>query len=110
MKKVVQLFTPGLDSYLANFFLTEQVKKGEIELHRLYFDLKSRYSVNELNFLTSFYSSDFFKILDTLKGLNDLQLSEVVRRILNTYRSKTSFLGVNLTQSLNLRETRNILL
>lgn len=51
-----------------------------------------------------------FKILDTLKGLNDLQLSEVVRRILNTYRSKTSFLGVNLTQSLNLRETRNILL
>ena len=66
MKKVVQLFTPGLDSYLANFFLTKQVEKGEIELHRLYFDLKSRYSKNEIEFLTSFYSPDFFKILDTL--------------------------------------------
>jgi len=34
-----------------------------------------------------------FKILETLKGLTDLQLSGVVSEILNAYREKTSSIG-----------------
>lgn len=34
-----------------------------------------------------------FKLLDTLKGLNDLQLSRIVREILNYNRLRISILG-----------------
>jgi 7-cyano-7-deazaguanine synthase in queuosine biosynthesis len=52
MRKVVLLFSPGLDSYLANAILSE---KKDIELKRFYFDLDSRYSKNEVEFLSSRY-------------------------------------------------------
>lgn len=49
-----------------------------------------------------------FKILETLKGLTDLQLSHVVTEILNTYREKTSSLGFKDPDLLENYESRNI--
>jgi len=47
MKKVVLLFSPGLDSYLSNSILS---KRNDIELYRIYFDC-CRYSSNEIDFM-----------------------------------------------------------
>lgn len=49
-----------------------------------------------------------FKILETLKGLTDLQLSNVVTEILNTYREKTSSLGFKDPNMVENYESRNI--
>ena len=49
-----------------------------------------------------------FKLLDTLKGLNELQLSAVVTEILNYNRSRTSTLGYKRTQNAEKVEKRNI--
>lgn len=54
MKKVVLLFSPGLDSYLANHILS---KKKDIELHRIYFDC-CRYSFNEILFMQNRYHTE----------------------------------------------------
>ena len=49
-----------------------------------------------------------FKIIDTLKGLTDVQLSQVVTEILNTYREKSSVLGYKLIVDDETTESRNI--
>jgi hypothetical protein len=49
-----------------------------------------------------------FLLLDTLKGLTDLQLSNVVTEILNVNRSKISTLGFKVTNNQNQFEKRNI--
>lgn len=49
-----------------------------------------------------------FQLVDTLKGLTDVQLSAIVTEILNTYREKTSTLGFKKqVQELTI-ESRNI--
>lgn len=50
-----------------------------------------------------------FKLLDTLKGLTDLQLSQVVAEVLNSYREKTSYLGYKIPPTEDTFESRNIL-
>lgn len=50
-----------------------------------------------------------FALLDTLKPLTDIQLSQVVAQVLNTYREKTSLLGYRVAPLENNYETRNIL-
>lgn len=50
-----------------------------------------------------------FKLIDTLKALTDVQLSQVVAQILNTYREKTSLLGYRIAPLANEFESRNIL-
>jgi len=50
-----------------------------------------------------------FKLLDTLKGLTDVQLSQVVAQVLNTYRERTSFLGYRIKPPSDTYENRNIL-
>lgn len=50
-----------------------------------------------------------FKVLDTLKGLNEVQLSAVVTEVLNYSRQKTSTLGFTVPQPENLLEIRNII-
>ena len=53
---------------------------------------------------------DVFKILDTLKGLNNLQLSRIVTEILNYNRSSTSTLGTRLDNAnQNDYDIRNIM-
>ncbi|MEK9804668.1 MAG: hypothetical protein VW551_00045 [Euryarchaeota archaeon] len=49
-----------------------------------------------------------FKLLDSLKGFNELQLSTLVTEILNYNRSKTSTLGFRLESQKTLLESRNV--
>lgn len=50
-----------------------------------------------------------FQLIDTLKTLTDVQLSQVVAQILNTYREKTSLLGYRIAPVTTTYEVRNIL-
>lgn len=52
---------------------------------------------------------EIFQILDTMKGLNDVQMSQVVAQILNAYRESTSLLGIRVAPASNPYEARNIL-
>lgn len=51
-----------------------------------------------------------FTLLDTLKGLTEVQLSKLVSAILNNNRSKVSSLSVNETSTVVTAEQRNIIL
>jgi hypothetical protein len=50
-----------------------------------------------------------FELLDKLKSLNDLQMSQVVTQILNYYRVQTSVLGYKSNKKDLSFESRNIL-
>jgi len=50
-----------------------------------------------------------FKLLDTLKGLTELQLSAVVAEVLNYNRQKTSTLGFKQQDNSELLEKRNVI-
>jgi len=50
-----------------------------------------------------------FKILDTLKGLNELQLSVVVTEIMNYNREKISTIGFKIEDIVERTEARNII-
>lgn len=49
-----------------------------------------------------------FQLLDTLKGLTELQLSAVVAEVLNYNRQKTSTLGFRQQDTSELLEKRNV--
>jgi len=49
-----------------------------------------------------------FKLLDTLTGLDEIQLSAIVTEVLNYNRPKTSTLGFKRTESADKIEKRNI--
>lgn len=49
-----------------------------------------------------------FRLVDTLTGLSEVQLSALVAEILNYNRSKTSTLGYRIPESTNILEARNI--
>jgi hypothetical protein len=53
---------------------------------------------------------DVFQILDTMKNLTDLQMSQVVAQILNGYRENTSLLGYRVASIENPFESRNVLI
>ena len=48
------------------------------------------------------------KLVDTLKGLNDAQLSNVVTEVLNVYRDRRSSLGFRILATEETTESRNI--
>jgi hypothetical protein len=50
-----------------------------------------------------------FELVDTLKKLSEIQLSQVVAQVLNTYREKISLLGYRIAPLANNYESRNIL-
>jgi hypothetical protein len=50
-----------------------------------------------------------FELIDTLKALTDVQLSQVVAQILNAYREKVSVLGYRISVPVDEYESRNIL-
>lgn len=50
-----------------------------------------------------------FQLLDTLKVLTDIQLSQLVAQILNAYREKISLLGYRINPTTESYESRNIL-
>lgn len=49
-----------------------------------------------------------FKLLDTLKGLDEVQLSAIVAEVINYNRNKTSTVGYRLTDTVDKLERRNI--
>jgi len=49
-----------------------------------------------------------FQLLDSLKQLSDVQLSQIIAQVLNAYREKTSLLGYRIKPLTNTFETRNI--
>jgi hypothetical protein len=49
-----------------------------------------------------------FQLLDTLKGLTDAQLSQIVTEVLNVYRDKSSTLGYKIVNNAETLESRNI--
>lgn len=53
-------------------------------------------------------SVNVFQLLDTLKGLNEIQLSSVVAEVLNYNRDSTSSLGFKRTEVVEKLEKRNI--
>ena len=66
-KNVVQLFTPGLDSFLAYEFLKQ--KYSEKQIRRIYIDLKCRYSQYEIDFLRKLYSEDEVEVISNVVNL-----------------------------------------
>jgi hypothetical protein len=50
-----------------------------------------------------------FQLLDTLKGLTDVQLSQVVTEVLNVYRDQRSVLGYKILVLEETLESRNII-
>lgn len=50
-----------------------------------------------------------YKLIDTLKGFNEVQLSNIVTQILNDNRNKTSALGYKIEPQGTLLEQRNII-
>ena len=50
-----------------------------------------------------------FELIDSLSALTQVQLSQVVAQILNSYREKTSLLGYRIAQTTDTYESRNIL-
>jgi len=49
-----------------------------------------------------------FKLVDTLKGLNGTQLSNVVTEVINVYRDRSSSLGFKTITTAETTESRNI--
>ena len=54
-------------------------------------------------------SINVFELVDSLKKLTDVQLSQVVAQILNSYREKVSLLGFRISNISDTYESRNIL-
>jgi hypothetical protein len=50
-----------------------------------------------------------FSLLDSLKSLTDIQLSQIVAQVLNAYRENTSLLGYRVAKIEDTFESRNIL-
>ena len=51
-----------------------------------------------------------FKLLDTLKGFNDVEINNIISQILNLYRPKTSVIGFKKSAVLSLFEQRNVII
>lgn len=69
--KIAHLFTPGLDSYLADWCLREDFYKDkDVDIRRIYFDLGSRYSTNEKLMLDKVHPRHFYNISNNINISN----------------------------------------
>lgn len=50
-----------------------------------------------------------FELVDSLRSLSNVQLSQVVAQVLNSYRENTSLLGYRVAQIVDKYEDRNVL-
>ena len=112
-----------------------QTKKSDqkvVEFFDTYFDKKLSFPSNQVDAVIGFFtkrgfdkeaaisvgsvllqqakidSVNVFQLLDTLKGLDSVQLSSIVTEVLNYNRAKTSTLGFKRTQQVEKLEKRNI--
>lgn len=75
MKNVCILFTPGLDSFLCNYFL--KLENPELKINRCYFDLNSKYSYSEINYLKYQFKIDtYVEIYEHYLNLKYLEKSD----------------------------------
>ena len=87
---------------------------GEIDAVIGFFDKRGFEKIAAINISTILLtqarldSVSVFQLLDTLKGLTEAQLSNIVTEILNVNRSKISVLGFKVENSQNQFEKRNI--
>tara|TARA_B000000475_G_C15707122_1_gene328835 strand:- start:4 stop:372 length:369 start_codon:yes stop_codon:yes gene_type:complete len=117
-------------STLANIDSAGEVK----EFYNKYFTKQVNFTSNEVDSCVGFFEKRGFEktsavstavavlqqaklegtpvyaILDTLRGLTDIQLSKLVTTILNVNRSKASQLGYKVEPASPSKEQRNILL
>jgi len=117
--------------------LPKEVKKDSADqtkrFFNTYFNAPLSFSANEVDAVLGFFESrDFeksaaqsistvlmqqakidgvkvFELLDTLKGLNSIQLSNVVTEIMNYNREKISTIGYKIDEVADRTEARNIL-
>ena len=90
-KKVVLLFTPGLDSYLSKWYL-EKHEKIE-NLNYVYFHINSRYSYLERQLLEAFYGFDKINIHRDIIDLSSVEKEDA-------YIPNRNALLITLAQSL----------
>jgi len=89
-ESIVQLFTPGLDSFLAYYQLQQKYKKESIR--RIYIDIKSRYSQYEIDFLKNLYSDEEIEII------SNIDLSKIEKE--NAHVPNRNILLITLVQSI----------
>ena len=106
--------------------------KGVTTFFNNYFSKKLSFPTNQVDAVTTFFEKrgfdktaaitvattllqqakidgvSVFKILDTMTGLNELQLSAIVTEILNYNRARISTLGYKRSKSADKTEKRNI--
>lgn len=108
--------TNNVKSFFDNYFVTQNTfPAGEIDatvgfFQKRGFDNTSAKSIS-IVLLNQARTENVsvFTLLDTLKSLTDVQLSQVVAQVLNSYRESTSFLGYRIKPSTSIYESRNIL-
>lgn len=103
--------TTFFDNYFSNklSFPTNQVDAVVTFFEKRGFDKSAAISVaTTLLQQAKLDDINIFKLLDTLKGLNEVQLSAVVTEILNYNRPRTSTLGYKRDQAVEKFEKRNI--
>ena len=107
-------------------------ERKTVEFFDSYFDQKLSFPSNEVDAVIGFFTKrgfekegavsvstvllqqakidevNVFQLLDTLKGLDRVQLSSVVTEVLNYNRTKTSTLGFKRPQQVEKLEKRNI--
>lgn len=106
-KGVTSFFNNYFDKQLT--FPTNQVDAVIAYFQKRGFDKTASISVSTILLQQAKLDGvNVFKLLDTLKGLNEVQLSAVVTEVLNYNRPKTSTLGYKRDQELDKVERRNI--
>lgn len=109
--------TQGLTQQFFDNYYNKQIpyKASEVDAVIGYF-LKRGFekvaAVNTASILLQQASIDqltVFQLIDTLKGVNDVQLSNIVAQILNLNRSKTSTVGYRVPEATQLFDQRQII-
>ena len=113
---------------------TQSTDQRVVSFFDNYFEKKVEYASNDFDAVTGFFVKrgfdpqasialaqllltqakidgiKVFQLIDTLKGLSEIQLSKVVTEVLNFNRDKTSRLGYATQNPQNKFETRNIMI
>ena len=109
----------GSDSDVKNFFnqyFTEKLSfpSNDVDAVIGFFESRDFERTAAISFATALLEQakiddvKVFKLLDTLKGLDNVQLSVVVGEVLNFNRSKTSTLGFKRDSNVSKLEQRNV--
>ena len=113
---VPQSGTTSVKMFFDNYFAT-QVSFPAAEIDAVVgFFLKRGFDTNSANSIAITLLNQarkenvaVFALIDSLKSLTDIQLTQVVTQVLNGSREKTSLLGYRIAPATDTYESRNIL-